>query len=234
MITVIAAAGTSLKLVEMSLTHSENTANSGEQDSAAGAIRRFLDAVPATSGPQAAIAEGRDIAAIVATLELPEKILAATTVYPLVRDKLVDIKTLENKEFSDFSRIVLGLVQLGQFALPADWQPGEALAIQQSEALRKMLLAVGEDNVLWGTDSIWYGPTQPAIDALRAFQIPKAMREQYGYPELTPAIKAKILGLNAARVYGIDAELTRERTRNDDMAWIRAALDEFDKSGTPQ
>ena len=50
---------------------------------------------------------------------------------------------------------------------------------------------------------------------------------------MTPAIKAKILGLNAARIYGIDAEAARERNRNDDMAWIRQALDEFDKSGTP-
>jgi len=87
---------------------------------------------------------------------------------------------------------------------------------------------------LWGSDSIWFGPTQPAIDALRAFQIPEAMRQQYGYPELTAAIKAKILGLNAARIYGIDAEAARERARNDDMAWIRQALDEFDKSGTPR
>jgi GTP pyrophosphokinase len=37
------------------------------------------------------------------------------------------------------------LVRLGRFSLPTDWQPGEALAVQQSEALRKMLLAVVSD-----------------------------------------------------------------------------------------
>jgi hypothetical protein len=73
----------------------------------------------------------------------------------------------------------------------------------------------------------------PPIDALRAFQIPVAMREQYGYPELTPEIKAKILGLNAARIYGIDPVAARERSRSDDMAWIKSALDEFDIAGTP-
>ena len=52
--------------------------------------------------------------------------------------------------------------------------------------LGKLLLAVGEDNVLWGTDAIWYGSPQPAIDAFRAFQIPADLRERYGYPELTP------------------------------------------------
>jgi len=29
------------------------------------------------------------------------------------------------------------------------------------------------------------------------------MRKKYGYPELTPEIKRKILGLNSARLYGI-------------------------------
>jgi GTP pyrophosphokinase len=40
---------------------------------------------------------------------------------------------------------VNGLLQLGEFTLPPDWEPGEALATQQSEALRKMLLAVVSD-----------------------------------------------------------------------------------------
>jgi len=104
---------------------------------------------------------------------------------------------------------------------------------EAAHVLGKLLGAVGEDNVLWGSDSIWYGPTQPAIDAFRAFQIPAEMRERYGYPELTPAIKAKILGLNAARVYGIDPEETRARTRNDEMGWVRQALDAYEASGVP-
>jgi len=70
--------------------------------------------------------------------------------------------------------------------------------------LGKLLLAVGEDNLLWGTDSIFYGSPQGQIDALRAFQIPVSLREQYGYPELTRGVKAKILGWNAANLYQID------------------------------
>ncbi|HIE94782.1 MAG TPA: hypothetical protein EYQ83_18695, partial [Acidobacteria bacterium] len=31
---------------------------------------------------------------------------------------------------------------------------------EAAHVLSKLLLAVGEDNVLWGSDSIWYGPTQ--------------------------------------------------------------------------
>jgi predicted TIM-barrel fold metal-dependent hydrolase len=104
---------------------------------------------------------------------------------------------------------------------------------EAAHVLGKLLVAVGEDNVLWGTDAIWYGPSQVAIDAFRAFQIPPAMREQYGYPELTPRLKRKILGRNAAGLYGIDLDAARARAENDDLAWVRAALDEYRANGNP-
>ena len=88
----------------------------------------------------------------------------------------------------------------------------------------KLLSALGEDNILWGTDSVWYGSPQPLIDAFRAFQIPEEYSQRYGYPQLTPQAKEKILGLNAARLYGIDPEETKAMTRKDDMAWLKAAL----------
>jgi uncharacterized protein len=100
--------------------------------------------------------------------------------------------------------------------------------LEGAHVLGKLLLAFGEDNILWGTDGIWYGPTQPVIDAFRAFQIPASLREQYGYPELTPAIKEKILGINAARVYGIDLAAAAHAAAHDDLAWTKQALAEFD------
>lgn len=105
--------------------------------------------------------------------------------------------------------------------------------VEAAHVLGKLLNAVGEDNVLWGTDAIWYGPTQAAVDTFRAFQIPKAMQEEFGYPALTDAIKEKILGLNAARVYGIDVDKARSNMGRDDLAWGRAAIEEFRASGTP-
>src|SRR6185369_10133079 len=76
---------------------------------------------------------------------------------------------------------------------------------EAAHVLGKLLLAVGPERILWGTDSVWYGPPQPLIDAFRAFTIPESMQEQFGYPALTPAIKTAILGTNATRLYGIDA-----------------------------
>jgi hypothetical protein len=37
--------------------------------------------------------------------------------------------------------------------------------------LDKLLRYVSEDNVLWGTDSIWYGSPQDQIQAFRRFKI---------------------------------------------------------------
>jgi len=93
----------------------------------------------------AAIKEGRDIAAIVASLGLSPDLLAAVHAYPLVRDDLLDLNDLENNDLATISDVITDMVQLGRFSLPEDWHPGEALAVSQSEALRKMLLAVVAD-----------------------------------------------------------------------------------------
>jgi predicted TIM-barrel fold metal-dependent hydrolase len=75
---------------------------------------------------------------------------------------------------------------------------------EAAHVVGKLLLAVGEDNILWGTDSIFYGSPQGQIDAFRSFQIPEQLRARHGYPSLTDRAKAKILGYNAARLYGIE------------------------------
>ena len=70
--------------------------------------------------------------------------------------------------------------------------------------LRKLLAHLGPERILWGTDSTWYGSPQPLIDAFRAFTIPERMQAEFGYPPLTDAVKTRILGANAAALYGIE------------------------------
>jgi uncharacterized protein len=77
-----------------------------------------------------------------------------------------------------------------------------------AHALGKLLVTFGTDNILWGTDSIWYGSPQAQIDAFRAFQITPEYQERFGYPELTDEVKQKILGGNAARLYGVEPAST--------------------------
>ena len=92
-----------------------------------------------------AIKEGESVARIIEPLGLPSEIMTSAIIYPLFREKILRIKDIENIYLHDISKYILGLDQLNQFSLPHNWKPGESLAVQQSEALRKMLLAVVSD-----------------------------------------------------------------------------------------
>ena len=56
---------------------------------------------------------------------------------------------------------------------------------EAAHVLGKLLERVGDDRVLWGTDSIWYGSPQNQIEAFRNFQISNEFQDTFGYPELT-------------------------------------------------
>jgi len=85
----------------------------------------------------------------------------------------------------------------------------------------KLVKACGEDNVLWGTDSIWYGSPQDQIQAFRTFQIAPELRDRHGYEEITPALRAKIFGLNALRIYPTEPEVVKKHVRQDKVAQQR-------------
>ena len=92
--------------------------------------------------------------------------------------------------------------------------------------LGKLLKHIGEDNVLWGTDSIWYGSPQDQIQAFRSFQIADELIEAHGYPQLTPELKAKVFGLNGARVYGVEVPEQKKKTEVDPIGRRKAAYRE--------
>jgi predicted TIM-barrel fold metal-dependent hydrolase len=92
--------------------------------------------------------------------------------------------------------------------------------------LGKLFKYVGEDNVLWGTDSIWYGSPQDQIQAFRTFQISPELQARFGYPQITPALRAKVFGLNATRPYGISVEEVRRVANRDRIARERVAYRE--------
>jgi len=97
---------------------------------------------------------------------------------------------------------------------------------QAAHALGKLLKYCGEDNVLWGTDSIWYGSPQDQIQAFRVFRISDELRAAHGYPAITSSVRAKIFGLNAARVYGIGAAEVKKYLARDRVSVERAAYAE--------
>ncbi|MEO8029184.1 MAG: amidohydrolase family protein [Bryobacteraceae bacterium] len=67
----------------------------------------------------------------------------------------------------------------------------------------------GSDHVIWGTDCLWWGSPAWCIDAFRRFQISDEICEKFGYKKITKEDKAKIFGLNAAKIYGIDPKKKR-------------------------
>ncbi len=87
-----------------------------------------------------------------------------------------------------------------------------------AHGLGKLLKYCGEDNVVWGTDSIWYGSPQDQIQAFRTFQIASELREKHGYPEITPALRAKVFGLNATKPYNIHLAEVQQRAAVDGIA----------------
>jgi hypothetical protein len=101
---------------------------------------------------------------------------------------------------------------------------------QAAHLLGKLLLHVGEDNVLWGTDSVWYGSPQDQIQALRAFQISEEFRQRYRYPALGREIKRKVFGLNGARAYGLQPAALRPKLERDR---VRKARLEYEPIADP-
>jgi hypothetical protein len=102
---------------------------------------------------------------------------------------------------------------------------------EAAHVLGKLLVTFGPTNILWGTDSIWYGSPQSQIEAFRTFEITPEYQERFGYPALTPEVKAQILGLNAARLYGIDAARSACTTSSADRAALRATSAGHDIGG---
>jgi predicted TIM-barrel fold metal-dependent hydrolase len=94
---------------------------------------------------------------------------------------------------------------------------------QAAHAIGKLVKHCGENNVLWGTDSIWYGSPQDQIVAFRTFQISREFRERHGYPEITPALRAKIFGLNGAAVYGISPAEIKKVIASDEVSRQKAS-----------
>jgi uncharacterized protein len=92
--------------------------------------------------------------------------------------------------------------------------------------LGKLLKYLGEDNIVWGTDCMWYGSPQEQIMTFMSFKMDERIRMQEGYPELTPAIKAKILGLNSAKVFGVDPMATRCGIATTALAQYKIDMDD--------
>ena len=89
--------------------------------------------------------------------------------------------------------------------------------------LGTLIKGFGHEQVLWGTDSTWYGSPQWQIEAFRRLEIPEDLRAKFGFAPLGPPdgeIKRAILGGNAARLYRVQPVLPS--TANDRISNLKA------------
>ncbi len=102
-----------------------------------------------------------------------------------------------------------------------------ALAVDNPEACQhligKNIKYYGADHVVWGTDCLWWGSPQWVIDAFKRFQISDEMCDKFGYSKLSEEDKAKIFGLNAAKIYGIDPDERRTNIPTDELEKLKTA-----------
>ena len=96
--------------------------------------------------------------------------------------------------------------------------------------LGTLIKGLGSDHVIWGTDSVFYGSPQWQIEALRRLEIPEDLQERHRFSPLGPATgptKQAILGLNSARLYGLEARAT-ESIAPDDLHRMKS---EYESEG---
>ena len=90
-----------------------------------------------------------------------------------------------------------------------------------AHVLGMIIQAFGDDHVLWGTDSIWWGSPRWQIEAMRRLEMPESLMKQFGYKPLTAATKLKIFGLNSAKLYGVDPKAGRNPIPGDYIDRLR-------------
>ena len=133
---------------------------------------------------------------------------------------------------SEFIRVARSLPRKYRRNLYAEIGSSFAITFLESPAkaaffIGRLLATLGSRNILWGTDCVWWGSPQWLIDAFKTLQIPAPMRERYGFPPLTRKAKRRILGLNAARLYGVDPRARRCAIAADRIALERAVQGGF-------
>ena len=71
-----------------------------------------------------------------------------------------------------------------------------------AQMMGELLYWIGEDKILFGSDYAIWTPRW-LIEKFLSFDMPEDMQAEYGFG-ISDVAKAKTLGLNAARLYGID------------------------------
>jgi len=141
--------------------------------------------------------------------------------------KVVDPKSTDPQEIpwvSDVLRILKKNPKMKNvyFELGSTFQMTSSAAPETClHMLGQMVEVAGADHILWGTDSIWNGSPQSQIVRFRKLKMQEALMKKYKYAELTDTVKDQILGLNAAKLFGVDPKAARKAIEADKLTQLR-------------
>lgn len=135
------------------------------------------------------------------------------------------------RAFPDLTLEVLhgGYAFLEETAFLVQWHPNITVGLEATSGLLirapwkfaeiiGTLMSVGAaDRICWGQGGavVHYRAFE---EAFWEFEFPTQIVEGYGIPPLTEDVKRGILGLNAARVLGIDLDEFKQQTKDDEFA----------------
>lgn len=86
-----------------------------------------------------------------------------------------------------------------------------------AEIIGTLMLADATDRILWAIGGLMLH-SRSFEEAFWNFQMPQDLIDGYGFAPLTEEIKRKILGLNAARLLGLDVDALRAQADRDEFA----------------
>jgi hypothetical protein len=134
------------------------------------------------------------------------------------------IEMLEGLPKKDRKRMYAEIGSTFGITLTADQgDPAGQEKYRSAHLLGQLLKTLGPRNILWGSDSVWWGSPQFLINGFKVLQIPAELQEQFGYPQLTDKVKKRIFGLNAAKLYGVRPKAPRGEVQLDQLQQIQQA-----------
>jgi len=158
------------------------------------------------------------------------------TIYPLSRDAF-DVHDVDHAatDFPNLNFIVehVGLPRLEDFCWIATQEKnvyaGMSVAMAFihgrpryfADIIANLLYWLDEDRILFGSDYALWHPKW-LIEKFLAFELPEDIEKEYGVA-LTLQVKRKILGENAARLYGINIAEQTARLKEDEIGRQLAA-----------
>jgi len=111
-------------------------------------VREWLDDAIGADADERSVAardRGESIADLVRGLHGDHDLVSATLIFPLVHAGVLDSDRIAATFGAEMKALVDGLVSLGDFHLPQNWNPDSTLSRDQAESVRQMLLAIASD-----------------------------------------------------------------------------------------